>query len=116
MCGNGSVVIKIYANDTVGNMAFQEIVIWKDIENPSIIIVSPDPFDLFGNQTFTFELSISDPNLMTTWYTINNGGSHYFSGTIDIIDPIEWDLCQNGTVLITFYDNDSLGNTGFSIM
>jgi len=115
-CGTGLITIRFYSNDTVGNVNFQQVTIRKDSTIPSIVITSPYPNELFGNKSFSFELSISEPNLMTSWYTINNGGSHYFTGTTDIIDSFEWESCQNGTVILTFYANDTMGNKGSSII
>jgi len=111
-CETGLVTIRFYSNDTVGNVNFQQVTVRKDSTIPSIVITSPYPNELFGNQSFSFELSINEPNLMTSWYTINNGGSHYFTGTTDIIDSFDWESCQNGTVILTFFANDTMGNKG----
>lgn len=110
-CINGSVIIRFYANDSAGNVGFNEVIIRKDIEKPNISIISPTPFQLFGNITFNFELLIKEGNLNTTWYTLDNGLNNYtFLDIIGIIDQDAWKACDNGTVTLHFYANDSVGN------
>ncbi|MHA2075887.1 MAG: hypothetical protein ACW97X_14800, partial [Candidatus Hodarchaeales archaeon] len=45
---NGTVIIRFYANDTAGNINWEDRIVRRDIESPSITINSPDPYDLFG--------------------------------------------------------------------
>ncbi len=113
-CGNGSVIIRFYANDSAGNVDLSEVIVRKDVESPIISIISPTSFQLFGNNTIDFELTIDDGNLNTTWYTLDNGLNNYtFLGTLGIIDQDAWDACDNGTVTLGFYTNDTVGNIAF---
>ncbi|MBA7531005.1 hypothetical protein ES705_23216 [subsurface metagenome] len=112
-CGNGTVTICFYANNTVGNTIFEELIVRKDIYEPLITIHSPAPFQLFGNNTIDFELTIDEPNLDITWYTLNGGASYFFTGLTGTISQEAWDACGNGTVTIRFYANDSVGNIGY---
>ncbi|KKN35179.1 hypothetical protein LCGC14_0786310 [marine sediment metagenome] len=109
LCGNGTVVIKFYANDTAGNLAFKEVIVQKDINLPVILVNSPESMQLFGNNTIAFALVILGKDIDKTWYTLNNGMKYIFSGTDGIINQTVWDLCGNGTVSIKFYVNDSMG-------
>ncbi|MFX1256816.1 MAG: SBBP repeat-containing protein, partial [Promethearchaeota archaeon] len=81
---------------------------------PWITINSPNPYQLFGNKSLNFDVSINEPHLNTTWYSLNYGLNYTFSGTSGTIDKIAWDACGNGTVSIKFYANDSVGNVVFN--
>ncbi len=114
LCGNGTVSIKFYANDSLGNEGFSEVIVRKEIESPTITIKSPHDLDLFGSTAPAFNVEIWDSNgVDTMWYTLNNGIDIPFTenGTIS---PSAWSLCGNGTVSIKFYANNTLGNTDFS--
>ena len=49
LCDNGTVSIKFYANNSLGNGAFLEVIVRKDVNKPEIVIIDPQPDDLFGN-------------------------------------------------------------------
>lgn len=106
---NGTVLISFYANNSIGNLAQNDIVVNKDIEPPIININSPYEGQFFGTSSFWFDLTILEGNLDSIWYSLNNGLNVSFSGTNGTIDQDEWDKCENGTVLLKFYANDSLG-------
>ncbi|MFX1323653.1 MAG: hypothetical protein ACFE8N_01765, partial [Promethearchaeota archaeon] len=111
---NGTVTIRFYANDTFGNSSFNEVVVLKDTQAPSITINSPTPNQLIGNSAPTFELTIVEGNLNTTWYTIDGGSTNYtFTGTSGTINQGAWTARPNGTVTIRFYANDTFGNSNF---
>jgi len=112
-CNNGSVLIRFYANDTAGNVAFEEIIVRKNIYYPNITIISPTLYEEFSNVAPNFELLVIDPNLNTTWYTLNDGLKYFFLGTSGVINQSAWNSCESGTVSIKFYANNSVGNTAF---
>jgi len=113
--GNGTVTIRFYANDTLGNINYEEIIVLKDIIEPSIAFNSPNPNDLFGSSAPDYDLTVTDANLDSIWYTLNGGSTNSTpvsaSGTID---QILWNAVGNGNVTIRFYANDTVGNTAFS--
>ena len=113
-CGNGTVVITFYANNTGGISNSKEISIYKDIRCPNITIISPSAEILYGLETIDFSISIDEPELDKTWYSLNGGMNNSFVGTSGIIDQGSWDACGNGTVTISFYANNILGNIGFA--
>jgi hypothetical protein len=113
-CGNGTVVLKFFANDTTGNLAFLETLIFKDVIAPEIIIISPQINYLSGNHSISFNLSINEKNLDSTWYCLNNGINHTIIEMTGIIDQVIWATCGNGSVLIRFYANDTLGNLAYT--
>ncbi|MFX0008109.1 MAG: DUF2341 domain-containing protein, partial [Candidatus Hermodarchaeota archaeon] len=112
--GNGTVSLQFFANDSSGNIGFSEVTVRKDIRYPTIVINSPNSFELFGTTPPTFNVETSDVNgVDDMWYTLNNGIETYFT-TNGTISQSVWNTCGNGTVSIKFYANDSLGNEGFS--
>ncbi|MFX0017456.1 MAG: right-handed parallel beta-helix repeat-containing protein [Candidatus Hermodarchaeota archaeon] len=114
VCGNGTVIIRFYANNSLGNSAFTEFTVYKDIISPYIVVISPSSFEICGNYTFDYEIFIDDPDLNSTWYNLNGGMNYSFTEFIGTIDPLAWDLCGNGIHLLRFYANDTFGNTGFA--
>jgi len=113
-CGNGTVSIKFYANDSIGNQGFSEVIVRKEISAPTINVNSPSYYDLFSTIAPDFNVEIWDNNnVEDMWYTLNNGIETYFF-TNGTINQTRWDDMENGTVSIKFYANNSLGNGGFS--
>ncbi|MHA2400183.1 MAG: DUF2341 domain-containing protein, partial [Promethearchaeota archaeon] len=111
--GNGSVSIKFYANDSVGNHGFSEVIVRKDINYPIIIINTPDPFDLCGRNAPSYNVRITDPNgISFMWYTLNDGVKNFFT-TNGTISQIAWNSYGSESISVKFYANDSLGNEGF---
>jgi hypothetical protein len=106
--------ITFYANDSFGNINSQSINIYVDNSGPSITINSPSAYDVFGGTAPAFDVTISDGNLNTTWYVLNNGTDwseiFTFISPIDTINQDAWNFFANGTITITFYANDSKAN------
>ncbi|KKM89312.1 hypothetical protein LCGC14_1249930 [marine sediment metagenome] len=113
--GDGPVTLRFYANDTGGNQGYEEIIVIKDTTDPQISILSPTSNYLLGRGPPIFELSITEPNLNTTWYTLDGGITNItFSNPQGTIDQGEWSKKGNGTVSIRFYANDTLGHKGYA--
>ena len=115
---NGSVTITFYINDSIGYINSESVIIWKDIISPNIIINSPNSNELFGINAPNYDLTVSDGNLDKLWYYLDNGTVKTINTSITqyiwFIDQNRWDEIGNGTVLIRFYANDTLGNEGFA--
>jgi len=110
---NGIISLQFYANDSFGYLGFKEIIIIKDTIVPEIQIISPNLNDIFGLTPPTFELSITEANLESTWYTINGGTTnHTFPGTIGTINQDAWTIALEGEISITFYARDRAGYIG----
>ncbi|MHA2184727.1 MAG: NosD domain-containing protein, partial [Promethearchaeota archaeon] len=108
--------IYFYANDSAGNMnSIVMYTLYKDIRNPIITINYPDPNYLFGPKSPGFNISISEGNLNSTWYTIIGSSTNFtFSGLTGTINQALWDEFGNGTLTLRFYANDTLNNLGFA--
>jgi len=114
---NGTVLIQFYAKDFAGNIGYAEVLVYKDISAPTIIINSPFQDQVFSDTTPNFNLTISEANLDSMWYTIDNGLTNITIVTlIDNIDETEWNTLPNGQVTIRFYANDTLGNLGTALI
>jgi len=113
--GSGIIIIKFYADDTLGNNGYAEVSVEKDITDPIIQVNIPTDSDIIGYNAPSYDVSITDPNLDSMWYTLDNGITNIpiFSFTGDI-DQTEWDKKGSGTVSIRFYANDTIGNTDYT--
>ncbi|MFX1500152.1 MAG: NosD domain-containing protein [Promethearchaeota archaeon] len=88
-----------------------------DSINPVIIIFSPEDYETFGNTPPSINVSITDPNLEHTWFSIqNNTGIPYLFDWKGNITQDQWDLFGNGLIIITFYANDSAGNNQTQVL
>ena len=113
---NGTVLIQFYAKDFAGNIGRAEVLVYKDVSAPTIIINSPLQDQVFGDTAPTFNLTISEANLDSIWYTLDNGLTNIpITSLIDTINENEWNALPNGQVTIRFYANDTLGNIGTAL-
>jgi len=97
-----------------GGFNNDDMILLKYLRMEPPIIESPNENDIFGFATPTFNISINDLELNTTWYTVNNGKKVVFQGVSGIIDQTEWEKAGNGTVNLKFYLNNTLGYEGYS--
>ena len=99
----------------MGNEGYAEVSVFKDIDNPEIIINNPSQDERFGNIAPEYDISIVEPNLESFWYTIDGAITNYtitqFSGTVN---QEAWDAAPYNNITIRFYANDLLGNIGYN--
>ena len=116
LCNDGQVVIKFYANNSMGDIIIGEVSVIKSTDNdpPELTIISPRPYEQFNEIAPNFEINVTDSNLDLTWYSLNSGPDYFFTGNIGVINQTAWDSCNNGTISIKFYANDTNGNVAFS--
>ncbi len=113
--GEENVIIRFYANDTLGNTEYSEVTITKDTITPVISINSPDPLELFGVLFPSYDISIAESNLDSIWYTLDGGGTNITTSSLSgTIDQTEWNKLGNGTVTIQFYASDLAGHINTS--
>lgn len=100
-------------NITGINNGKDEFSLWDNGDDlaPNINIISPISNQVFSSGAPDYTVEITDPNLDTMRYSLNGGQNITFnsSGTIR---KGEWDALPDGTVIITFYANDTAGNIG----
>ncbi|MFX0024187.1 MAG: hypothetical protein ACFE9S_17810, partial [Candidatus Hermodarchaeota archaeon] len=112
--GNGTVTIRFYANDTVGNIGYHDITVRKDIYAPVITISSPGNNEVFGINAPDFIIYKSGPGIQATWYTLDNGLTNFtFTGLSGKINQAVWDNYDDEIIIIRFYVNNSLGKIGY---
>ena len=112
--GNGTVILRFYANDTVGNLRTVEVIIYKNILNPIIMISYPNSNDVFNHNPPNFTIIVSGENLDKRWYILNDGITNYtFTGLTETIDQLAWDTLGDGPIKIKFFINNTLGVIGF---
>jgi len=114
--GDGPITIEFYANDTVGNLGFDTIVVNKDVDNPIVSITSPTGGENLGAIPPDFVVKISDSGsqIDSMWYTLNNSGTKYYITDNGTIDQDAWNALNDGDLVITFYAQDSALNIGFN--
>lgn len=107
---NGTVIIRFYANDTAGNINWEEISFRKDILGPEITINVPTHNQEWGGAP-GYEITIIDGNLDAFWYTLDGGVTNIsITSLIGVIDEAVWEEISEGSVTIRFYANDTMGN------
>ena len=111
--GTESMTLRFYANDSLGHLGFKDVAIWKDLVAPQITINSPTPNQLCGVDAPSFSLTIDEPNIQVKQYSINGRPNITFT-TETQFNQSEWNTAGNGTVSITFYVIDKVGNTNSS--
>ena len=109
---DGPLTLTFYANDTVGNIGTASVDIELDSTIPTVNILTPEAGLYFGANPPSFIVEMTDLNLESFWYNLNNGENKtfYSNGTID--DGLWEGLGPTATVTLTFYANDSAGNEG----
>lgn len=114
---DGSVTIRIYANDTFSHLEFSDISLNKDTINPQIVINEPLGGTEFGEDPPTINISITELHVDQFWFTINDSTTKYFVSMISgdnvyVMTSIVWDAVPDGHVLLSLYMNDTAGNLG----
>ncbi|MCJ7647539.1 MAG: right-handed parallel beta-helix repeat-containing protein [Candidatus Lokiarchaeota archaeon] len=77
---------------------------------PVIVINSPDPGDVFGATAPSFDVTITDVYLVSMWYTLDGGLHNYTFTENGVINQTAWAALPEGSVTITFYASDIVGN------
>jgi len=88
-----------------------------DIIPPIIIINEPDNGDEFTTSPPIYDIEITESNLDSVWYTMDNGVNNVTISTyVGTLDDTLWNALPYGIVRITFYANDTAGNIGDAIV
>ncbi|MFX1313869.1 MAG: purple acid phosphatase family protein [Promethearchaeota archaeon] len=106
---NDFIKIIFYVNDSLGNIYENNIFVQKDIIPPNITIISPTPNQFCRITAPTFNIQIIEPNLQEKRYSLNGRPNITFTTEIKF-NQTEWNQVGNGTVSITFYAIDKVGN------
>jgi parallel beta-helix repeat protein len=107
---DGPLVIRFYANDSLGNLASNATLIIKDTVVPGLAFSTSR--NLFGLVPISFELYILEPHPCTLYYQIDDQGKVYnlVSGHNEILYSY-WQSFASGNHTLYILVNDTLGNT-----
>ncbi|MHA1756245.1 MAG: Loki-CTERM sorting domain-containing protein [Promethearchaeota archaeon] len=114
--GEGNLIIRIHANDSLGYLRHRDLLIMKDTVKPMIIINSPSEGAIFRKNAPIFNLTITDINLEDSiGYYINDSPIPFLIQVVSGINIIhinesEWDALPEGNVTIRFSMTDKAGN------
>lgn len=119
---NGTVTIRFYGNDTLGNIRFAEIDVKKDIIAPKFLNITGIKMNsTYGSEPPSFSLDLDDDKVDKIWYVLEGKRlkpsglrtsvyNRTFCNKTGTIDRQLWNNVSDGEVIITFYINDTLGN------
>lgn len=113
---NGSVNILLYANNTLGELEYIEIMVRKDIILPVITINDPLPNEVFRTTPPDYNILIEESSgLESIWFTFDGGLNNItiteLTGTIN---NSLWEQIPDGQVTLRFYAEDKAGNIGYT--
>jgi len=113
---NGSHSIQVFGNDSLGNIYESEIRYFSiNVPPPSISVIRPSSNEFYSNIAPSFSLSITAFYQITTWYTLDGGGTNItFTGSSGTLNQTEWDGQGEGPITIRFYANDSFGRLNYA--
>jgi len=119
---DGLIMIRFYANNSIGQEGFIDLQVVKDTIQPTIIIHSPQNGTIVGEEPPDFNVTIFDDNFHKFWFTFNISEEKYFwlispGNNIVWLPFSEWHTIPPGHLLIRFFVNDTAGNSNsFDIM
>ncbi len=107
---NGTVTATFWVNDTAGNDNASSVAIERDVLGPIFTSTGFSVGQIFGVPSPAFVLAISEANLDDTWYSLDGGATNT---TCELMGTLsgQWAGLPNGSVIVTFWANDSLGNS-----
>ncbi len=116
--GNGTIEIRFFINNTLGQFSVSQIVLRKDIFSPSITVenlLAGVVFNSVAPNTNNFTVVISDPSGidLMQYMLINrtNIAHHTTERTWNgYIEQSVWDQMANGSIIVRFIVNDTVGN------
>ncbi len=111
---DGHHTIQVFGVDSIGGLYESDIRHFTiEPKNPEIVIHSPNQDDIFGVIPPKYNISIVEVNLVSSWYTIDDGvTNNTFTGLTGTINQTEWEKLGHGLVNIRFYANNTVGKEG----
>ena len=112
---DGLVMIRFYANNSIGQVDFTDLRVIKDTNPPSIVIHSPQDGTIVGEEPPDFNVTIFEAHFHKFWFSFNTSDENYFwlisSGNSIVWLPYsEWKTIPPGHLLVSFFVNDTVGN------
>ncbi len=111
--GNFSIDIQCFTEYEGFLQKNQDVEVVVDNISPIITINNLQNNYVIGATAPQFDISIEEPNLNMTWYSLNGGINITFTGLTGSINQALWDTLPEGNVITRFYAKDLAGNIGF---
>jgi hypothetical protein len=109
LIGNENAVIHFYINDTLNNVGYDLVILYKDISSPILSLIDPINNTVWNSQPI-INISVFDSHLDFVWYEVDNTKIQ-IENYVDIaLDNLIWENLPQGMFIINFYANDSAGN------
>ncbi len=106
--GDGQHVLRVYANDIVGNWASKRYVFTTDDTAPIITLNSPSNNTVNPSGT-TIDLDVTDATSVdTVWYNWDGGTNLTLTSPYDVQLPV-----GDGQHVLNIFANDTLGNSAY---
>ena len=106
-------IIQVFGNDSLGKIYQSEqknFII--DTIIPEILIHSPNQDEIFGIFAPKFNFSVFEANLISVWYTMDNGITNIsITEVTGYLDQEAWQATPKGPITIRFYAKDINDNT-----
>ncbi|MFX1389814.1 MAG: hypothetical protein ACFE9Z_07125, partial [Promethearchaeota archaeon] len=112
--GFGTIPLRIYINNSLGKIGTAEINLRKDPNSPIIYINNPLNQTAFSSAPL-INITVIEPNLDTVWYTMDDSKVILENNSPQYLDNFIWENLPQGTFILLFYANDTLGNINIPI-
>ena len=106
----GSITLTFYARDKIGNVGSADVIVEKEVQALTITINSPNDGEIFGSDAPGFNITVNVANLDKVWYNLNGGNPYLIESFSGTINQTAWSALADGSIILTFYANDSIGN------
>ncbi len=115
---DGNITIHFYANDSAGNLGYNNVTVIKNTTAPNIEILSPSSNANVEVTAPSYSLNITAININATWYRIWDGTAwttnYSCSNSTGTINQTIWTsvwtpLSHEDVIAIQFFVNDSVG-------
>jgi len=115
----GTCMVILRANDSVGNSVREVFLVEKDITPPAFVLIDPQNNSVFNEAPPEFELFLLDDTNITVGYTIEAGeyqGTIIAAGSSGTVEITTWSALPDGKIKLTFWTRDRGSNENRSII
>jgi hypothetical protein len=106
---DGPVTIEFYANDTLGNIGSDSVIVNKDTVVPTIVVNLPANNTVIVTQPL-ISVTVNDVNVDKIWYSVDSNIRFLTNNTAQLLDQLIWNATSEGAFTIELFANDTAGN------
>ncbi|MEJ2249362.1 MAG: hypothetical protein P8Y97_06850 [Candidatus Lokiarchaeota archaeon] len=105
----GEFTIRVFANDSAGNLNINNLKLYKDTIAPKILVNTPQNRSTWKNPPL-INITAIDPNLNNIWYKVGSSGRIFLTNNVEqpLIGSI-WNSLPEGEFILEIYANDGFG-------